>query len=119
MMGETISLWLVCPLRLHRTTVASGFRGRKPVCDGLTRTTLELKCTNCGTVFKKTFEGRGRSTFYSDGEMVKLQHVLTSAAANGSVSRKSTASADSKNASEKLQGILWNGSAEKGWSSWL
>jgi hypothetical protein len=41
----------------------------------LTRTTLELKCTNCGTVFKKTFEERGRSTFYGDGEMVKLENA--------------------------------------------
>jgi len=41
----------------------------------LTRTTLDLRCTNCGTVFKKTFEERGRSAFYSEGEMVKLDNV--------------------------------------------
>src|SRR5213594_275286 len=45
--------------------------------------------------------------------------VLTSAAANCSASKNSTASANSRNATEELQGILWDGSAEKGWSSWL
>ena len=119
-MGETIFPWLVCPLRLPRTEVASGFRGRRPVCDGLTRTTLELKCTDWGMDFKKTFEERGRSAFYMMGKWSNWTTlVLISAAANGSASKNSTASANSRNTTEELQGIPWNGSTEKGWSSWL
>ena len=41
----------------------------------MTRTTLELKCANCGTVFKKTFEERGQSTFHGEGETVKLENA--------------------------------------------
>ncbi len=36
---------------------------------------MELKCANCGTVFKKTFEERGRSASYNEGEMVKLENA--------------------------------------------
>ena len=39
----------------------------------MTKTTLELKCTNCGTVFRKTLDERGRNAIYSEGEMVKLE----------------------------------------------
>ena len=81
---------------------------------------LELKCTDWGMDFKKTFEDRGRSAFYRMGRWSNWTTlVLTSAAANGSASKNSTASANSKNTIDELQGIPWNGIAEKGWSSWL
>ena len=41
----------------------------------MARTTLELKCTSCGIGFKKTFEERRRTTYYNEGEMVKLDYA--------------------------------------------
>ena len=64
----------------------------EPVCDGLTRTTLELRCTNYSTVFKKTFDERGRSTFYGEGEMVKLDSACPNKVRQAMVQRPETVS---------------------------
>jgi len=58
---------------LYRTS--RGQQANPRVTTLLARTTLDLKCTNCGLSFKKTFEERRRTLAYNQGEMVKLDNA--------------------------------------------